>query len=45
VTIPVETVPRTYYVIAKTDADGGVAESAEANNLSAVRSIQVTASP
>ena len=45
VTIPADTAPRTYYLIAKADADGGVAESVETNNVSAVRAIQVTAAP
>jgi subtilisin family serine protease len=42
VTIPSTTAPGTYFLIAKTDADGVVAESAETNNVSAYRSIQVT---
>jgi subtilase family serine protease len=45
VTIPLNTSPGTYYVIAQADGDGAVAESAETNNVSAVRSIQVTAGP
>jgi subtilase family serine protease len=43
VTIPVDTAPRTYYVIAQADSDGVVAESAENNNVSVVRTITVTA--
>ena len=45
VTIPSNTAPGTYYVLAQADADGAVAESAENNNVTAVRSIQVTAGP
>jgi subtilase family serine protease len=45
ITIPLDTSPGTYYVIAQADGDGAVAESAETNNVSAVRSIQVTAGP
>jgi subtilase family serine protease len=45
VTIPSDTTPRTYYVIAQADGDGTVAESVETNNLSVVRAIQVTAAP
>ena len=45
VTIPADTAPRTYYLIAKADADGGVAESVETNNVSAVRAIQVATAP
>jgi subtilase family serine protease len=43
--IPAATVPGTYYVIAQADADGTVAESVETNNVSLIRSIQVTAGP
>jgi subtilase family serine protease len=43
VTIPVDTAPRTYYVIAQADSDGVVAESAENNNVSVIRTITVTA--
>ena len=43
VTIPLDTAPRTYYVIAQADSDGVVAESAENNNVSLIRTIQVTA--
>jgi subtilase family serine protease len=39
------TSPGTYYVIAQADGDGAVAESAETNNVSVIRSIQVTAGP
>jgi subtilase family serine protease len=42
VTIPLDTVPRTYYVLAQADGDGAVAESAENNNASTIRTIQVT---
>jgi subtilisin family serine protease len=42
ITIPPNTVAGTYYLIVKADADGGVAESVESNNM-AVRSIVVTA--
>ena len=45
VTIPAATVPGTYYVIAQADGDGVVAESLESNNVSTIRSIQVTAGP
>jgi subtilase family serine protease len=43
VTIPSGLTPGTYYLIAKADADGSVAESAENNNASA-RAFQVAAS-
>jgi subtilase family serine protease len=42
VMIPSNTAPGTYYVIAQADSDGAVAESAENNNVSVVRSITVT---
>jgi subtilase family serine protease len=45
VAIPVNTLPGVYYVIAQADADGVVAESVETNNVSVIRSIQVTAGP
>jgi subtilase family serine protease len=45
VTIPAGTVPRSYYVIAKADGDGTVGESVESNNVSPVRTIQVTSAP
>ena len=45
VTIPLNISPGTYYVIAQADGDGVVAESAETNNVVAIRSIQVTAGP
>jgi hypothetical protein len=45
VTIPLNTSPGTYYVIAQADGDAAVAESAETNNVSVIRSIQVTAGP
>ena len=45
VTIPASVDAGTYYVIAKADADAGVAESVETNNLSAVRTIRVTPAP
>jgi subtilase family serine protease/subtilisin family serine protease len=41
VTIPAGTAPGTYYVIARADADGAVAESQEANNTS-YTTLQVT---
>lgn len=40
VTIPATTVPGTYYLIAKTDADNAIAETQESNNTLA-RSIQI----
>jgi subtilase family serine protease len=45
VNIPSNIAPGSYYVIAQADADGVVAESTETNNVSVVRSIQVTAGP
>jgi subtilase family serine protease len=45
VNIPSTIAPGTYYVIAQADADGVVAESTETNNVSVIRSIQVTAGP
>jgi serralysin len=45
VAIPAATVPGTYQVIAQTDGDATVAESVETNNVSVIRSIQVTAGP
>ena len=45
ITIPFSTAPGTYFLFAKTDADGSVAESVETNNLSPVRSILVSAAP
>jgi len=45
VTIPAATVPGTYYVSAQADGDGVVADSIESNNVSTIRSIQVTAGP
>jgi subtilase family serine protease len=43
ITIPSGLAPGTYYLIAKADADGSVAETAETNNTLA-RAIQVTSS-
>src|SRR5262249_44934594 len=45
VAIPANTLPGIYYVIAQADADGAVSESVETNNVSVIRSIQVTAGP
>jgi subtilase family serine protease len=42
VTIPAGTAPGTYYLFAKADGDGAVAESQEANNVR-FRAIQITA--
>jgi len=42
ITIPAGTAPGTYYLIAKTDGDGVVAESQESNNIK-WRVVQVTA--
>jgi hypothetical protein len=42
VTIPANTAPGIYYVIAQADGDGVVAEITKNNNVSAIRSIQVT---
>jgi subtilase family serine protease len=44
VTIPLGTVPGSFYVLAKADGDGVVGESVETNNVTA-RAIQVTAAP
>jgi hypothetical protein len=41
-TIPVGTAPARYYILAKADGDGSVAETSEANNVQS-RSITVTA--
>jgi len=45
VNIHSNTAPGFYYVIAQADSDGVVAESSETNNVSVIRSIQVTAGP
>ena len=45
VTIPSNIPAGIYYLIAKADADGSVAECLESNNLSPVRWIQVTPAP
>lgn len=42
VTIPANTAPGIYYVIAQADGEGAVAEITENNNVSSIRSIQVT---
>ena len=44
VTIPLGTVPGSFYVLAKADGDGVVSESVETNNVAA-RAIQVTIGP
>ena len=44
ITIPAETVPGTYFLIAKADGDLVVVEGQEGNNTGA-RVVQVTASP
>jgi trimeric autotransporter adhesin len=44
VTIPLDTVAGSYYVLAKADGDGVVGESVETNNVTA-RAIQVTLAP
>jgi hypothetical protein len=44
VTIPLGTVPGSFYVLATADGDGVVGESIETNNVTA-RAIQVTAAP
>jgi subtilase family serine protease len=43
--IPSSLAPGFYYVLAQADSDGVVAESVETNNVSLIRSIQVTAGP
>ncbi|HJR59053.1 MAG TPA: CARDB domain-containing protein [Vicinamibacterales bacterium] len=43
ITIPDGTAAGTYYLLAKADADGAVAECFETNNVKVVRSITVTA--
>jgi hypothetical protein len=44
-TIPPGTAPGSYYVLAKADGDGVVAEGIETNNVTAPRSFQVTTAP
>jgi subtilase family serine protease len=44
VTIPLSATPGSYYMLAKADGEGAVAESVETNNVSS-RAIQVTAGP
>jgi len=43
VTVPPATPAGNWYVLARADAEGAVAESVETNNVRFVRSIQVTA--